>query len=216
MTFDRFPLDWMPPDAMSGRVARLERLGPTHLIALHAANPADDGHWRYLPYGPFPDLEVYRLWAEGAAATDDPAFYAVGGLSGWSGLAALMRADRVNGVIEIGHVAFSPALQRTIAATEAIHLMIDHAFTAGFRRLEWKCDARNEASRRAAARLGFSYEGTFRQHQIVKGRNRDTAWFAILDEDWLRLRAAHITWLDPANFDEAGRQLRALSQIVGD
>ncbi|CUH39162.1 Acetyltransferase (GNAT) family protein [Jannaschia seosinensis] len=213
MSPERFPLHWSPPDALEGRFARLERLDPAHVEALHAANPTDESHWRYLPYGPFPDPQVYRLWAEGAAATDDPAFYAVRGAQGWSGVVALMRADREHGVIEIGNIAFSPGLQRRPAATEAIHLLLDHCFASGFRRVEWKCNAGNAASRQAAERLGFTYEGTFRQHMIVKGRNRDTAWFAIVDDDWPRLREAHQAWLAPDNFDAEGRQIRRLSEM---
>lgn len=204
-------LDYEPPRTLEGRVTRLARLDPAeHAAALHASNPLTDDHWAFMPYGPFPDLAVYRLWAEGAAASDDPAYYAVHGAQGWSGVAALMRIDRANGVLEIGHLAFSPGLQRTAAATEAIHLLLEQAFAAGFRRVEWKCNARNDASRRAAERLGFAYEGTFRQHMVVKGRNRDSAWYAILDGNWPRLRAAHRRWLDPGNFAADGAQIRPL------
>lgn len=208
------PLDWTPPPRLSGRYALLERLGPAHIDALHAANPKDAAHWAYMPYGPFPDAAVYRLWADGAAASDDPAFYAVKGAAGWSGVASLMRIDRESGVVEIGNIAFSPGLQRTPAATEAIHLLLEHAFASGFRRVEWKCNAENGPSRRAAARYGFAFEGTFRQHMVVKGRNRDTAWFALLDGEWPDLRAAHRTWLDPANFDDAGTQRRTLADLT--
>ena len=208
------PLDWDPPAALQGRDARLERLGEAHVEALHGSNPADPSHWRYLGYGPFPDAAVYRLWAAGAAASADPAFYAVRGAAGWSGVAALMRIDRTHGVIEVGNLAFSPPLQRTPAATEAVHLLLGHCFGAGFRRVEWKCDARNEASRRAAERLGFVHEGTFRRHMVVRGEARDTAWFAMLAEDWPRIAAAHAAWLDPANRDAEGRQVRRLSEIL--
>lgn len=208
------PLDWNPPDALEGRHARLERLDEAHVEALHAANPTDPAHWRFLSYGPFPDDAVYRLWAAGAAESVDPAFYAVRGAAGWSGVASLMRIDRTHGTVEIGNVAFSPPLQRTRAGTEAVHLMLDHAFAAGFRRVEWKCDAGNAPSRRAAERLGFGYEATFRQHMVVRGANRDTAWYALLDGDWPRIRAAHLAWLDPANFDAGGRQVRSLSEMV--
>ncbi|MCK0167965.1 GNAT family N-acetyltransferase [Jannaschia sp. S6380] len=200
-------LAYAPPPAMVGQHSQLERLSVgDHAAALHASNPLTDDHWAFMPYGPFPDLQVYRLWAEGAAASEDPAYYAVRGGQGWGGVASLMRIDRAHGVIEIGHIAFSPGLQRTTAATEAIHLMIDQAFAAGFRRVEWKCNAANAASRHAAERLGFVHEGTFRQHMVVKGANRDTAWYAILDGDWPRLRAAHRAWLAPSNFEADGRQ----------
>lgn len=208
-------LDFAPPDAMEGRHARLQRLSPdAHADALHAANGGDAALWRFMSMGPFPTREAYRAWAAAASGTDDPAFYAIHGARGWAGVASLMRIDRDNGVIEIGSIAFSPVLRRTAAATEALHLMIDHAFTAGFRRVEWKCDAANAASRRAAARLGFAYEGTFRQHMVVKGANRDTVWFAILDRDWPALRAAHRAWLSPETFDADGRQTRSLSEMI--
>ena len=212
---DWTPLDWTPPGALDGEHARLERLGPQHIDALHATNPQEAEHWRWMPYGPFPDRAVYALWAKGAAASDDPAFYAIHGPGGWTGVASFMRVDRANGVIEIGGIALSPPLQRTPAATEAIHLMIDHAFAAGFRRVEWKCNARNAPSMLAAARYGFTFEGTFRQHMVVKGENRDTAWFAIIDADWPRLRDAHRAWLAPGNFRADGRQKRRLADLTG-
>lgn len=208
------PLDWTPPDVLEGRHTRLERLEARHVEALHAANPTDAGHWHYMSYGPFADAAAYGAWVDGAAASVDPVFYAVRGAAGWSGVAALMRIDRTHGVVEIGNIAFSPPLQRSPAATEAIHLLLDHCFSAGFRRVEWKCDAGNAPSRRAAARYGFVYEGTFRQHMVVKGRNRDTAWFAMLDADWPRLRAAHLAWLAPGNFGADGGQKQALSEMI--
>lgn len=200
---------------MVGARTRLERLTPDHAAALHAANPRDAEHWAYMAYGPFDDLQTYRDWIETVAAGDDPAFYAIDGPEGWAGVASFMRVDRANGVIEIGNIALSPSLQRTPEATEALHLMIDHCFAAGFRRVEWKCNAGNAPSRRAALRLGFTYEGTFRQHMIVRVQNRDTAWFAIIDADWPRLRAAHRSWLAPANFGAAGRQKRPLGEMTG-
>ncbi|SDY76199.1 Protein N-acetyltransferase, RimJ/RimL family [Jannaschia faecimaris] len=209
------PLGWFPPATLEGNFTRLERLTVAgHAAALHAANPTDAAHWAYMPYGPYPDLDVYRLWAAGAESSDDPVFYAIHGPQGWGGVASFMRIDRSNGVIEIGNIALSPGLQRTPASTEAIHLMIDHAFAAGFRRVEWKCNAENAVSRRAALRYGFTYEGTFRQHMVVKAANRDTAWFAIVDGDWPRLRAAHRAWLDPENFDTSGRQKESLAELT--
>lgn len=214
---DWTPLTWEPPAVLEGTHTRLERLNVgAHAAALHAANPPDAAHWAYMPYGPFADAAVYRFWAEGAAVSDDPVYYAIRGPGGWSGVASLMRIDRSDGVIEIGNIALSPGLQRTAAATEALHLMMDHAFAAGFRRVEWKCNALNAPSRRSAERLGFTFEGTFRQHMVVKGANRDTAWFAIVDGDWPPLRAAQRTWLDPANFDADGTQRRSLAAIGGD
>ncbi|MEM7489536.1 MAG: GNAT family protein [Pseudomonadota bacterium] len=214
---DWHPLDYDPPARLAGHGAVLERLDPgRHGRDLFASNGADAEMWRHMPYGPFADPDAYHAWAEGAAASDDPAFYAIRGDDGpWTGVASLMRIDRGNGVIEIGHIALSAALRRTRTATAALHLMIAQAFETGFRRVEWKCNAENGASRRAAARLGFAYEGTFRQHMVVKDRNRDTAWFAILDGDWPAIRTAHLAWLDPANFDGSGWQVRAMATAVG-
>ncbi|MEM7643048.1 MAG: GNAT family protein [Pseudomonadota bacterium] len=204
-------LDYAPPARMAGHGAVLERLDPArHAGDLFAANGADPEMWRYMHCGPFADFDTYRAWADGAAASADPAFYGIRGDGPWIGVASLMRIDRGNGVIEIGNIAFSGALKRTRNATAALHLMIAQAFEAGFRRVEWKCNAENAASRRAALRLGFGYEGTFRQHMVVKGRNRDTAWFAIVDGDWPAIRAAHLAWLDPGNFDGDGQQRKPL------
>ena len=207
------------PEAMTlaGRWARLAPLAPAHAAPLHAAFAAEDRVWDFMGYGPFPDEAAYAAWVAAAAAGSDPRFFAIRDMArpDPSGVAALMRADPAHGAIEIGHVCLAPALQRTRAASEAIHLLADWAFRAGYRRLEWKCDAANSASRRAAARFGFAFEGVFRQHMIVKGRNRDTAWFAIVDGDWPALRAAHRRWLDPANFDAAGRQRERLGDLTG-
>lgn len=211
---------WHPPvfelpEVLEGAHARLEPLSfDTHAEALHQANLADAAMWRFLPYGPFPSFAAYRGWAVGASVSEDPAFVAIRGAAGWTGVAAFMRIDEANGVIEIGNIAYSSALQRTVAATEALHLMIDHCFSSGFRRLEWKCNAANAPSRRAAERLGFTYEGTFRQHMIVKGANRDTAWFSMLDHEWERIYPAHRAWLAPDNFDAEGRQKQSLADLT--
>lgn len=205
------------PAVIEGRLVRLERLDPArHAEALHRANAEDDRIWDYLPYGPFAALADYRDWAARMAAGQDPVFYAIvaraTGLAG--GVASFLRIDPPAGSIEVGHINLAPVLQQGVAATEAMVLMMRWAFDAGYRRYEWKCDALNLASRRAAARLGFSYEGTFRQATIVKGRNRDTAWFAVIDKDWPALQEAQNLWLDPANFDAAGRQRRSLSDLT--
>jgi RimJ/RimL family protein N-acetyltransferase len=205
------------PEAMEGRWARLERLDPArHGAEIHAANRESDAIWDWLPYGPFADEADWRAWAEGVAGRDDPFFYAIRdretGRAG--GVASFLRIVPEHGAIEVGHINLAPALQRTRAATEALALMIAWAFGAGYRRFEWKCDARNLPSRRAAQRLGLGYEGTFRQHLIVKGRNRDTAWFAAIDREWPALQAAFGRWLDPANFDDGGRQRVALSALT--
>jgi RimJ/RimL family protein N-acetyltransferase len=170
--------------------------------------------WYYLPYGPF-ERDEWHDWFAAGASSQDPLFFAlvVDGVP--LGQASYLRIEPVHGVIEIGHIALGPALQRTAAATEAMFLLARHAFDdLGYRRLEWKCDALNDRSRRAAERLGFTFEGIFRQHMIVKGRNRDSAWFSIIDGEWPERRAAFEAWLDPANFDQAGRQLKPLRDPV--
>lgn len=213
---------WTPPEApgpsvLDGQYARLERLDPArHAADLHAANLADDGIWGYLPYGPFAEASAYRAWAEGMAPLADPFFYAIIDKSTGkaAGVASWLRITPAAGSIEVGHINLSPSIQRTRAATEAMFLMMDWAFAAGYRRYEWKCDAMNLPSRRAAERLGFSYEGIFRQAAVVKGRNRDTAWFAMIDKEWPVLRAAYQAWLAPANFDADGRQIRSLADLT--
>jgi RimJ/RimL family protein N-acetyltransferase len=212
-----------PPRApLQGRLSRLEPLDVAkHAAALFEAHALDrDGrNWTYLPYGPFESLADYTRWAGWAAAQQDPQFFAiVDGATGRPvGTASYLRIQPEMGVIEIGHLAFSPLLQRRPAATEALYLMLRRAFAElGYRRVEWKCDALNAPSRRAAERLGFTYEGTFRQSYVVKGRNRDTAWFAILDAEWPALARAFERWLDPANFDAAGAQRRRLGECVAE
>jgi RimJ/RimL family protein N-acetyltransferase len=205
------------PDAMEGRFVRLERLDPDqHAADLFAANRADDAIWDYMPYGPFADAGAYCDWVAGMAALRDPFFYALRDLRTGraAGVASFLRITPEMGTIEVGHIALSPALQRSPAATEAMALMMGWAFGAGYRRYEWKCNALNLPSRRAAERLGLSYEGVFRQAAVVKGRNRDTAWFAAIDKDWPALRAAFDQWCDPSNFDEGGRQKTRLSDLT--
>ncbi|TCO73948.1 GNAT family N-acetyltransferase [Rhodovulum euryhalinum] len=214
--------DWTPPPRpprapMDGRYALLEPLDASrHAADLHAAFAPDPAIWTYLPYGPFPSEAAYRGWIEDKAPGADPLFFAVRSTATGrvAGVLSYLRIAPEAGSIEIGHVCLAPALQRTAAATEAVTLMIGRAFDAGYRRVEWKCNALNLASRRAAERLGFSYEGLFRQAGVVKGRNRDTAWFAAIDSDWPTLRAAYARWLDPANFSADGRQLAALSDLT--
>jgi RimJ/RimL family protein N-acetyltransferase len=176
---------------------------------------AEESLWRYMFDGPYKDAEEMRQAMEWAESVTDPLFFTIVRLADQRplGRAAYMRIEPEHGVIEIGGILFAPELQRTVAATEAIYLLARHAFDdLGYRRLEWKCDAQNEASRRAAARFGFTYEGVFRQHMVIKGRNRDTAWFAIVDGDWPRLRSAFEAWLAPENFDAQGQQKRSLEQ----
>jgi RimJ/RimL family protein N-acetyltransferase len=172
--------------------------------------------WAYLPYGPFADRPAFDAWLAPTAAKPDPLFYAVIDRTsgGAVGVASLMRIDPANGVIEIGHIHFSPRLKRSRAGTEALFLLMARVFDElGYRRLEWKCNALNHRSRQAAQRLGFTYEGTFRQAVIVKGRNRDTAWFSMLDHEWPARKRAFEAWLDPANFDDRGHQRSALAAV---
>ncbi|WP_226779483.1 GNAT family N-acetyltransferase [Oceaniglobus trochenteri] len=213
------------PGLIEGRHARLHRLSADdHAAALHRANSADDRMWDFLPYGPFTSAAAYHRWVREQATGDDPAFYAIENRATGrlGGVASFLRIAPESGSIEVGHIALSPEMQRTVVATEAIYLMMGWAFEAGYRRFEWKCNALNLASRRAAQRLGFSYEGVFRQAGVVKGRNRDTAWFAAIDAEWPALQAAFDAWLSPSNFDETGQQrerlgdLTALVRVTGD
>ncbi len=217
-------LDWKPVPqpprtAMRGRYCTVEPFDlDAHAAALHAANMLDAAgrNWTYLPYGPFATLDAYRAWAAKTCTGADPLFHTImDHASGQpAGVASYMRIDVNNGVIEVGHINFSPLLQRSRAATEAMFLMMRRAFELGYRRYEWKCNALNMTSRAAAQRLGLSYEGVFRQHAVVKGRNRDTAWYAAIDSEWPRLRAAFERWLAPENFDAQGVQRVSLSALT--
>jgi RimJ/RimL family protein N-acetyltransferase len=207
--------------SLEGRFCRVEPLDVArHARDLHDANSADpEGRmWTYLFSGPFGSFEEYRAWLEPRPASDDPLFFAFVDLASGRavGLGSYLRIEPANGVIEVGHLQFSPRMQRTPVATEAMYLMMRNAFALGYRRYEWKCDALNAASRRAAERLGFTFEGIFRQAIVYKGRNRDTAWYSILDNEWPALDAAFRAWLQPANFDADGRQLRGLAAIRGE
>ena len=204
-----------PHSIMSGKYCRLEPLGPHHAQALyHAYRQAEnDGDWTYLPYGPFDELEEYEAWVKSVYASHDTLFYAIIDLKTGQavGIASYLRIVPRFGVIEVGHIHFTPALQKTPAATEAMYLMMYHVFEElGYRRYEWKCDALNAPSRKAARRLGFSFEGVFRQAVMYKGRNRDTAWFSIIDREWPMLKQAFETWLNDSNFDEEGQQRKSL------
>jgi len=208
-----------PRTALDGDRCRLEPLDPErHASDIHAANLRDvDGRmWTYLAYGPFATLEEYRRWQESVCKSDDPVFYAIvdRGTGRAAGIASYLRIDPSNRAIEVGHLAFSPLLQRTALATEAMFLMMRWAFQAGYRRYEWKCNALNGPSRTAAMRFGFSYEGVFRQATVVRGRNRDTAWYAAIDSEWPALEAAYRRWLAPSNFDADGRQRVPLGELT--
>jgi RimJ/RimL family protein N-acetyltransferase len=204
------------PAVLDGRHVRLERLEATHAQALHTAFAERESLWDYFPYGPFPDPEAYGAWVASMEGSPDPVFYALCPLPTGKplGVASFMRIAPEAGCIEVGGIVMAPGLQRTPAATEAMVLMMRWAFEAGYRRYEWKCDSLNAPSRRAAQRYGFSYEGTFRQALVVKGRNRDTAWFSIIDSEWPSRRAAFETWLAPENFDGNGRQRVSLSALT--
>jgi RimJ/RimL family protein N-acetyltransferase len=195
---------------LAGERVRLEPLDPErHAEELHAAAAAGDTRlWDYLPYGPFDAGEMREHLAR-QASSGDPLFFAVvdGATGRAAGVVSYLRIEPEHACIEIGHIWFGASLQRTPAATETIYLLARHAFDdLGNRRLEWKCDAANARSRRAAERFGFTFEGVFRQHMIVKGRNRDTAWFSLLDAEWPAAREAFEIWLRPENFDDDGRQ----------
>jgi RimJ/RimL family protein N-acetyltransferase len=214
------PVDWRPVPAPSGEAMRGARvlLRPFDPAAdaepLHDATRDDPTVWTYLPIGPFESGEDMRRTIAAEAAAAGYLFYAVEPLEAGRALgqAAYMRIEPDVGTIEIGSIWFAPRLQRTPAATEAIYLLARHVFDdLGYRRLEWKCNALNAASRRAAERFGFRFEGVFRKAQVVKGRSRDTAWFSIVDDEWPAVRAAFDAWLDPANFDAEGRQKNSLA-----
>ena len=201
-----------PRGTLAGRYARFEPLDPArHLEALwpSVSDPADDASWDYLGYGPWRELASYQRQLATWQASEDPLFVAfVDGATGEAeGTGAFMRIDPAARAIEIGHLWFSPSMRRSRLATEAIFLMMRHVFDdLGYRRLEWKCNALNAPSRRAAVRFGFTFEGIFYRHMITKGRNRDTAWYSLLEEEWPAVKAAFERWLDPANFDADGRQ----------
>lgn len=204
-------------DSMIGKYCRLERVyGSTDSQDLFNAYSRDETGrmWTYLPYGPFDSIVDFEKWIGTIEDSTDPLFFSIKSPAGKAlGLIAYMRINEVDGVAEIGHVCFSPLLQKTRMATEAIFLMIDRLFAQGYRRCEWKCDSLHSGSRQAAIRFGFQYEGLFRQSKIYKGRTRDTAWFSIIDKDWNILRPTYLKWLDPANFDENGEQLKSLRTI---
>ena len=208
-----------PRTPLIGRYCSIERIdAERHAADLYAAfSESPDGRdWTYSPAGPFSNLAQYVDYLRKEAVKSDPLHHAIIDSSSGKpvGTAALMRIDPVNGVIEIGHLVYSPRLKRTRAGTEAMYLFMRRAFDElGYRRYEWKCDSLNGPSRRAAERYGFRYEGIFRQAVVYKGRSRDTAWFSILDDEWPALRTAFEAWLAPENFDAEGRQHKSLSAM---
>ncbi len=206
-----------PHEVMAGRTCRLEPLNVSvHGADLHAAfaEDAEGAMWTYLPSGPFATEADTLSWLHECAIKTDPQFYAIvlKATDRAVGMASFMRIDPLNGCIEVGYLAYSPALQRTTEATEAMYLMMRRAFELGYRRYEWKCNSLNAPSRRAALRLGFSFEGLFRQAIVTKGRNRDTAWYSVIDKEWPIREMEFERWLAPRNFDDAGSQITPLSQ----
>ena len=215
---------WTPPPrperaVMEGRFCRIEPLdAQKHATDLFAANSLDaEGRmWTYMSYGPFDTSDSYRDWVAKSAESTDPLYFAIIDRDSGKpvGVASYLRIDPAAGSIEVGNLAYSPRLQRKPAATEAMFLMMRNAFDLGYRRYEWKCNAFNAPSRAAAERLGFTYEGIFRQHYVHKGRSRDSAWFAIIDAEWPALKRAYEAWLDPQNFDARGEQRTRLSALT--
>ncbi|KPW39426.1 Acetyltransferase [Pseudomonas coronafaciens pv. atropurpurea] len=213
-------LDWQAatlptPQTLKGRFIRLEKLDVARhgddVWAVLQGPGADPKLWDYLRYGPFIDRDAFDAWLTGHQATSDPWFYAIVDqyTDKAQGVISLMSIVAAHGRIEIGHVTFSAAMQRTPKGTEAIYLLAKEAFALGNRRLEWKCNANNARSRRAAERFGFSYEGTFRQHMVVKGQSRDTNWYSIIDSEWPAMQRAFESWLAVDNFAN-GQQIKGL------
>ena len=219
-----FPLPaWTPPprpprETLAGKYCRLEPIHPDrHAAALFAAitTEGEEKSWTYLPYGPFRNLPDYRAWMESYCLGDDPLFFTIIDLADEQpvGVTSYLRIAPESGSIEVGHLHYTSRLQRTPAATEAMYLLMKQAFALGYRRYEWKCDALNAPSRAAAERLGFTFEGVFRQATVYKGRSRDTAWFSVIDTEWPALNEAFQAWLAPDNFDAQGRQRMRLSDL---
>lgn len=214
--------DWSEPpvpcgEVLTGRYCQLEKLNAdSHAALLFRAYQGQDQVWDYLPYGPFSASSQYHRWMKEATSANDPYFVAIKDLKSgqYTGVASYLRIKAATGSIEVGSINFAPIMQRTRAATETMYLMMKWAFEAGYRRYEWKCDGLNLPSRRAAQRLGFSYEGIFRQAIVYKNRNRDTAWFGIIDKEWPALEEAFKFWLAPSNFDSAGRQKESLADLT--
>ena len=221
-----FPVpDWQPcphprGSIMQGSRCRLEPIdADRHASDLFAAfsEDRDARNWTYLPYGPFHSEQETGAWIENTCLGDDPCFFSVIDLASGRavGVASYLRIDPAMGVIEVGHIHFSPLMQGSPLSTEAMYLMMRRVFDElGYRRYEWKCDALNQPSCRAAERLGFLFEGIFRQATMYRQRNRDTAWFSILDREWPLARQAFETWLDADNFDSSGRQKTRLAELM--
>lgn len=206
-------------ETLSGRLVRLERLtADKHASELYAClSPDAEGTaWTYMLNGPYDNENDFTDWVKTAEESVDPHFYAI--IDNQTGAAigycSYLRIEPKNGVIEVGNINYSIALKRSAKATEAMYLLAKNAFELGYRRYEWKCNALNAPSIAAAERLGFSFEGVFRNAIVIKGRNRDTAWFAFTDEDWVGIRSAMETWLDESNFDADGKQFASLKMLT--
>jgi RimJ/RimL family protein N-acetyltransferase len=212
--------DFPPKTNMAGRYCEIVPLDvDAHAESLFNsfAKDTENKNWTYLPYGPFESFSSFKSWLSTLTDSNDPFFYSIINLKDNAvvGLASYLRITPPQGVIEVGHIHFSPLLQRTPMATEAMYLMMQRVFDElGYRRYEWKCDSLNEPSRRAALRLGFTFEGIFRQALMYKGRNRDTAWYSIIDTEWPRLKKAFELWLAPSNFDSLGHQKNSLRDFI--
>lgn len=214
--------NWVAPPAplpapLQGRYCRLEPLqAEAHAAHLFDAFQGQDDLYDYLPAGPFHSAAQYHRWVNDVTSDKGVLFFAVftHEHEAYLGVLSFLRINPAAGSIEVGNINFSEAMQRSPASTEAIYLLMEWAFENGYRRFEWKCNALNAPSRRAAQRLGFSYEGVFRQALVVKGRNRDTAWFAMIDSEWPALKEAFRVWLNPANFDASGQQKERLGDVT--
>ena len=213
---DPSPAPRPSPVTLTGRFGTVEKLDAArHGATMWEAIRGHDGLWSYNPFGPFPEAAGFAAWLAEREKLPDPYYFAIVDTKGRAvGMATLMEIRPNTRVIEVGHICYSPALQRTALATEAMYLLARYIFQQlGYRRYEWKCNVLNAPSYRAAPRLGFTYEGLFRQHMIVKGRNRDTAWFSMLDSEWPARKAAFERWLAPDNFDGDGRQKTSLAAL---
>ena len=213
---------WTPPafpprQSMRGAYCTVEPFDViAHSPSLFDALSEIESDWTYLPYGPFDDLVSFQDWVHTTCLGDDPHFFTLldNETGKLGGVASYLNITPSSGTIEVGHIHLGPVLKRSRAATEAMYLMMENAFSLGYRRYEWKCNALNQASRNAALRLGFTFEGIWRQATVSKGRNRDTCWYSIVDADWPRIRQGFRRWLDASNFDGTGRQLRRLQDCM--
>jgi RimJ/RimL family protein N-acetyltransferase len=217
LAVDASPARRPEPVTLEGRYGRVERLAQHHAAALWKVVEGHDATWTYMSYGPLADFAAFSQWLASRVVLDDPYSYAIVDRSGLAvGIATLMEIRPAMRVIEVGNIVYSPALQRTALGTEAQYLLARYAFeTLGYRRYEWKCNALNAPSRRAALRYGFAFEGILRQHMIVKGRSRDTAYYSMLDSEWPARKAAFERWLAPENFDTSGKQRVGLGELNG-